>query len=639
MKKYLISLCCLFCFVVWANGQTCKMEQTEIGMHHCTLHLPTNKKQSVLQGVLHNFTYAELNIWVDPAVRFLRGVVKHKVKLIDDANGLRLDLNDSLVVSSVLVNGVLATFNHNQAILYVNFGNTIPQGTTLELEVAYEGVPAVGIGFGSFMQDTHAGVPIVWTLSQPYGSKDWWPCQQTLGDKLDSIDIFIHHPNAYTAVSNGLLQSRLDSSNWSISHFSHRYPIVPYLVAFAVTNYITFQEQLTDGSNFFPVINYVFPEDIVWLREEFVHLQDQMTLFAKRFGPYPFAKEQYGHAQFTWGGGMEHQTMSFMFSLNFELMAHELAHQWFGNKITISSWADIWLHESLATWLSGLCYETLLDGFYWPLWRHNLKVAVTAIPDGSVYRLDTTVVRSLFSSRLAYRKGALVLHMLRYQLGDSILYAGLRQWLGTDDYFGFTNTDMLRACLEKVSGKDLKQFFKQWIYEEGYPNFHLKYYQRGHKLWVQAHQQRSVYYEEPMVIDFPFKAYNLISKDSMEFRFSFQNNQQWQSFDVPFGVDSLQFDPDSWILAGNSSIEKYKPIDFAVYPNPSKGVINLSWQTADNTQAVVTIFDLAGKRVHQERINRATENQIRLTHLSAGAYIIQVQSAEANIAQRLILYD
>src|SRR5690606_28472419 len=164
-------------------------------------------------------------------------------------------------------------------------------------------------GFGSFVQSEHEGIPVVWTLSEPYGAKDWWPCKQDLQDKADSIDIRITTPSAYRVASNGLLIEEADiAGGLKRFHWRHRYPIAHYLIAFAVTNYEVYHTQIEMANDTVPMETWAYPENAFEMQLNAGDIQQQMPLFSDLFGLYPFAHEKYGHCQFGWGGGMEHQT-------------------------------------------------------------------------------------------------------------------------------------------------------------------------------------------------------------------------------------------------------------------------------------------------------------------------------------------
>src|SRR5207253_4921949 len=135
----------------------------------------------------------------------------------------------------------LLTKLHSANVLQVNFAGSINAGILDSISIYYKGPPA-NTGFGSFYQGTHAGAPIIWTLSEPYGSRDWWPCKNGLDDKADSIDIFVTNPVTYKAASNGILQSKTITNGGTkiTAHWKHRYAIATYLMCFAVTNYTVF---------------------------------------------------------------------------------------------------------------------------------------------------------------------------------------------------------------------------------------------------------------------------------------------------------------------------------------------------------------------------------------------------------------
>ena len=174
---------------------------------------------------------------------------------------------------------------------------------------------------------------------------------------------------------------------------------------------------------------------------------------------------------------MEHTTISFMGNFSSSLIAHELAHQWFGNKITCGSWKDIWLNEGFATYLSGLVVENFEAENSFTSWKQSRINSITAQPSGSVYisNNDTTVAR-VFSSRLSYSKGAMVLHMLRKKLGDEPFFQSLRDYLSDEDLsYSYAKTDDLKSTIEESTEEDVTEFFGDWIYGEGYPSYQISW--------------------------------------------------------------------------------------------------------------------------------------------------------------------
>src|SRR6185436_16576056 len=377
---------------------------------------------------------------------------------------------------SVYYRGSKISFSRPADLVQINFPGNIPASQKDSVTIFYKGVPA-NTAFGSFVQDFHNGTPVIWTLSEPYGSRDWWPCRNGVDDKADSIDFIISCPNAYRASSNGMLINETDNGITRTAFYKHRYPIASYLVAFAVTNFKVLHHSVQLGTVNLPMITYCYPEDENAFQVNTPKVLQSLSIYHQYFSAYPFINEKYGHTQFGWGGGMEHQTNSFITSPNENLMAHELAHQWFGDKVTCGSWQHIWLNEGFATYLSYFYFEKIDPAGHLNRIK-GLSNSITTLPDGSVFVEDTTNIGRVFSSRLTYNKGAYLLHMLRWVLGDTLFFRGLRQYVNDPALaYGFAKTNDLKRNLEQISNKTLTEFFNDWFIGQGYPSYTVKWTQ------------------------------------------------------------------------------------------------------------------------------------------------------------------
>ena len=333
----------------------------------------------------YDLKYHRLEFELDPSSSYIEGEITSHYVPNQDLNQIVFDLTDNMIVSGVyhLYSGASLNFTQTtEDELIIDLLQTQSAGLKDSLKVVYAGNP-ISSGFGSYEQDYHDGAPIIWTLSEPYGAKAWWPCKQDLNDKIDSIDVYITTPKYNSnsqeniAVSNGLEISQITTGQNKTTHFRHQYPIPAYLIAISVTNYLTYSHVVDNNGSPFEIVNYVYPESYDYANESTPVTVDIMNLFTNLFEEYPFSDEKYGHAQFGWGGGMEHTTVSFMGGFSRGLIAHELAHQWFGNKITCGSWKDIWLNEGFATYLSGIVVESFDGAQSFNDWKQNRINSIT----------------------------------------------------------------------------------------------------------------------------------------------------------------------------------------------------------------------------------------------------------------------
>ncbi|MBT8190696.1 MAG: T9SS type A sorting domain-containing protein, partial [Bacteroidia bacterium] len=514
------------------------------------------------------------------------------------------------------------------------------------ISISYEGVPSHS-GFGTFETATHNGVPVLWTLSEPYGAKHWWPCKQDLNDKIDSIDVIVRVPEGNKVGTSGVLINEISDSSGTVQyHWKHRYPIPAYLIAISVTNYEEFTDYVFYGpDDSIPVVNYVYPEDLQIAKVQLYNTVEQMELFNELFGLYPFADEKYGHMQFNWGGGMEHQTMSSMGGFSYQLQAHELAHQWFGDKVTCGSWQDIWLNEGFATYLTALTFEFLNPGSgAWYNWKRSAINEVTNSAGGSTFVYDTTNVSRIFNGRLTYRKGALILHMLRWKLGDEIFFNAIKNYINDPELaFGYARTSDLQRHLESESGFDLDEFFDDWLYGQGYPRYIFNYNYQDNKLRVRLDQETS--HESVDFFEMPVPV--LISGDVSDtlLIFDHQFSGQEYEFDIDFEPNEITIDPDHWLISRFNTIQEFQLTsventaleDIVIAPNPVHARLSIDMQNTEFASSVkcIYVFDTLGQL--KASINKSGSNVVLDVYdWASGMYTLKFETDYGHSCKRII---
>ncbi len=641
MKK--IVFITLVAFSIIAKGQ-----QRDLGKEHAAIVKMEQEShhyigQNLFSSVPDNYDlkYHRFQWQVDPSVDYIRGsVTSWFMATASGFNEMDFDLSDVMTVDSVMYHGSLLTFSQPGGdVLQITLPSVIPAGTLDSIEVFYEGSP-VGGGFGSFVQTNHNGTPVIWTLSEPFGAKDWWPCKQSLNDKVDSIDVIVTTPQAYRVASNGLLISETPDGADKIYHWQSHYPIAAYLIAIGVTNYAVYHDYLPlNATDTLDVLNYVYPEDLTNAQSQTPDILNVIALYDSLTILYPFSNEKYGHCEFGWGGGMEHQTMSFVIAFNHSLIAHECAHQWFGDKITCGSWEDIWLNEGFATYMEGLTEEFLFPAT-WYNWRSGKVNNITSVSDGSVLCDDTTSVSRIFNGRLTYDKGSYILHMLRWKFGDNVFFQGLRNYLNDPALaYNYAKTPDFIQHMESVSGQNLTTFFNQWYYNQGYPSYQVQYGQTGNNLTVKIDQTQSdasvSFFEMPVPVRFT----DGINDTTLVFNHTFSG--QVFNATLNFTATTVEFDPELWLISRNNTVQSIDDISglnsfVSVFPNPASDEVIVSIKNGLQVSAI-EIDDVLGKKAIVKDVDQfAAEIKIDLTGLSAGLYFINVKTEKGFFKKKMV---
>lgn len=591
----------------------------------------------------YDVRYHRLELRIDPAVRYIRGkVTTYFQAKTSNFSNINFDLNEPLRVDSVLYRGKKANFSHRNLVLSIVLPNPLNKAALDSVSVFYQGTPPSN-GFGSFEQTTHNGAPVIWTLSEPYGARDWWPCKQTLTDKIDSLEVLVTCPSNYKAASNGLLIAEKTTGTNTTFHWRHRYPIANYLVAFAVTNYERYTEYANLKSGRMPIENYVYPESKTNAQLGTQNLIPVIELFDSLFTDYPFRREKYGHAQFSWGGGMEHQTMTFVVNYGYELLAHELAHQWFGDHTTCGSWEDIWLNEGFATYLSGLAYEFLRpENNNWYAFKNARISSVISRSDGSVFVTDTSSVNRIFSNRLSYNKGAMLLHMLRWKLGDQAFFQGIRNYLKAPEHaYGFAKTPQFKAQMEAAGKQDLTEFFKDWYYGQGFPIYRIIVRQEAdQRVVIRLNQTTShvsvPFFEMPVPI-------TLLGVDGRTLDLRLEHTFSGQEFTAypNFNLSQVIFDPNLWLVAqvGGVTVSTEEPQrgGFVLYPNPTSGTTRLVLEERAGNIRRVQINAVNGAQFPGGvELLHSREANLNLGAFPAGMYFVRVETENGVYVQNVV---
>jgi aminopeptidase N len=605
----------------------------------------------------YDLTYGKLEFTVDPAVYTISGKVALTFKALSSMNSVVFDFYKSttpFTISSVKINGTSVSFTHNASHeLVISLASTLSAGNTATAEITYSGVPSKGQQ--AFTTSTHGGTPVLYTLSEPYGARDWWPCKQDLNDKIDSIDVYITAPSTYVSVTNGLKQSEVVNGTKKTTHFKHNYPIPAYLVAIAVTNYVVKNTGVAGGNNSpatptFPVVDYIYPESNTTTNAtNLSRTIPILNFFETKIGAYPYNTEKYGHAQFGWGGGMEHTTVSFMNSFGRSLIAHELAHQWFGDKITCGSWKDIWLNEGLAEYMTGAVVENFDGATSFINWKTSKISSITSTTTGNLYLYDSqlTDVNRIFSSQITYNKGSMVVHMLRYIMGDTNFFQALRNYLNDPTLaYKYAVTPQFKAHLEAVHGSSLQEFFNDWVYKEGYPTYTISVSNSAtNQATVQINQTQSItnssyvgyvsYFEMPVPV-------RLTLSNGSVLDLKLNNTFNGQTFNVPLPsgttVKSVVFDPKKDIISKNSTISlkartaKNGESLISIYPNPVNGN-NLATISVD--QSIVfkkmSLYNILGQKIQD-----SDKPFIDLKDLNKGTYEVVIETDEGQFHKKII---
>ena len=630
MKIFLLAFCA---FAVQLNAQ-----------HLCSVYKQQSKQQvltkkaSESQSLLMNqydvkFHHLDLNVErnntnISGFVRTLAQVTANKM----DTFGF--ELHSQLILDSVVTNtGVRLTTNRSQHFTIAILSATLTKNQLVDLTIYYHGdafvqaSAAIGSGFSKGTSGAW-GNNATWSLSQPYSAYEWWPCKQSLQDKIDSTYTFITTGNENKAGSQGLLQQVVSLPNNKVRYeWKSNYPVDYYLISVAVAKYVEYKTYAYVGGDSLLIQDYIYdnPQTLTSLKPVLDQTAPMITKFSEKFGRYPFWQEKYGHAMAPFGGGMEHQTMSSMGIINFGIVAHELGHQWFGDYVTCKTWKDIWLNEGFASYCEYLALEWL-NPTAAPNEMTTVHNNIMRQAGGSIAFDDTTDVGRIFDSRLSYDKPSAFAHILRFEVNnDSIYFACLQGYL-QQFALSTASTQDFKTYLENFTGKDFTRVFNQWFYGEGFPTFTTKWNQLNDTLYVVTNQTTSS--AATPLFNTPLEYRIRTTQGDTIIRVMHNLLSNNYRFPLKKNVTGMDIDPNNWIINQGTASKDItlvgmpenvfaKP-EVLVYPNPATNELHLETTASI---ASVLIYNITGELVDKANV---TNNAFTIEKLTPGLYFAEV---------------
>ena len=526
-----------------------------------------------------------------------------------------------------------------------------PAGTVLDVRVYYHGTapyagpaaPGAGNGLRHYdsygLGNTRYPYQVTASLTEPFFAHEWFPCKQVLTDKADSAAVSVTTAATNKVGSNGLLRRTVPLPGGRVRYeWSTRHPIAYYLISVAVAPYVEAVSYANPaGGPRVPIVDYLYDQRTLdYYQSQIALTSGFIEHYSQLVGTYFFADEKYGHALAPIGGGMEHQTMTTQDGFTFTLSAHELFHQWFGDNVTCASWQDIWLNEAFASYGEYLSLQAFLAPADARAWLDDAQTRARLDQTGTVLVPDTTNANRIFNYNLTYKKGATVVHLLRYLCQDDArFFRVLRTY--QQQYSGRTaRTADLQRLFEAELGTSLDYFFAQWYRGQGYPSFAVRWNQAGSTLGLQTTETTTT----PAATPF-FRTdveYQLTFADGTQQVVRLPQTQATQTYTVSVRgtVQSIVVDPSGWLPDLPGTVQHDATLVLATrpalaaalsaYPNPCREQLQISSLPAGTVAAEVR--DALGRLVLRQPLG-AAQPVLATAALAPGLYVLHLLGASS----------
>jgi aminopeptidase N len=649
MKKIIFALSIISASLQAQNRFACA--ETKIKSHANS----ANKASSMLASTYlinlenqYDLKFYHLNLTLSNVNKVISGNVRTLATVKSAAlDSFAFELYHTYTIDSVYLNGIKTTASRHVDEVRVPFATPLVQGSPIDATVYYHGTaPTIngsqaGDGYNNGTSPTWANKS-AYTLSECYHAYEWFPCKQQLRDKIDSNWVFVTTDSANKVGSNGLLTNVVTIGNTKRFEWKNNQPIDYYLISVALAKYIDYSIYAHPQGTTDSVLiqNYIYnnPATLPYVKPFLDSTRQFVELFSNLYGMYPWVK--YGHCETTLGGGMEHQSMTTIGAFDWSTVAHELGHQWFGDKVTCGNWHDIFLNEGFATYTEYLAREYLEPNQAAP-YMLNSHSDIMSQPNGSVYNPDTTSENRIFDSRLSYEKGGAVIHTLRFIINnDTLFFHALRNYLQQFNHSTATLADF-QTSVQNTTGLNLNAFFSQWIYGEGYPTYNIHWNQQNGNFIMRSIQTVSDYSVTPLFTN-PMQYTLQRSIGDTIIRVQHNTDTAWYNMNVAGTVTGIIIDPANWVindsvgpthdasLTGINTYNNFEAIT-SVYPNPANDLIVVK----SEGNFTFTLYDVTGKLVLTKKCS--TTESIDVSRFAGGMYFYQINASAGIKSGKLVI--
>jgi aminopeptidase N len=431
----------------------------------------------------YDVRHYDLSVKVEPADKRIEGLSTVTVETLAPIETFEVNLDGRLEVTSARVDGAEHAFGHSDGSIVVELPDAWEVGERHEVTIAYSGEPKVALRppwiDGFVWSETPSEEPWIGVTGQGDGGDNWWPCKDHPSDEPDEgMDIALTFPSGLVGLANGRLMSEVDNGDGTTTtRWRVRYPINNYLVTVNIGPYVRIEERYSgiDGTLDEPLVFWSVPEYEEYARVMWRQMPRILDVLGRRFGEYPFFEDKFAvaHAPYY---GMEHQTLvayGALFTDNEygfdDLLLHEVAHEWWGNKISVSDWADFWIQEGFATYAEAIYVLDTLGEERYLDYMARLRQRVDN--DHPLVRGKNLTSAGAYSGDI-YFKGAWVLHTLRWLLGDEDFFEIIWRFANDEQYaYGLVSSNDLVDLVQEVSGRDISWFWERYLYRADEPSW------------------------------------------------------------------------------------------------------------------------------------------------------------------------